>query len=179
MHRHPLPVLVLGFLALLPFRASAQAGGLDAYYRAAGEHFGVTEGEVQILSDWNLPPEEVPVVLFVARRGGVSADAVAALRRSGKSWADLGSRYGVHAGMLHVELDGAADLGLLAHAYDEYRQQPSSAWPGIRLDDPEIVALVNLRFLMEALRRSPEEVLAAMVRAGSAPDAYRLLVRGG
>lgn len=172
------PVLLpLVFLAAVAPRAAAQ-DELEGYYRAASEHFGVAVAEVQILAEWNLPPDEVPVVLFMAQRGGISADAVAALRGSGRSWSDLGTRYGVHAGVLHVELPEGAALGPLTRAYGEYRSRSSAGWPGIRLDDAEVVTLVNVRFLADAVDRPAAEVLEALGRAGSAPAAYRMLVVG-
>lgn len=177
------PGLFIALAALAPFSVGAPAlaqspAALEGYYRAASEHFGVAVAEVQILAEWGLPSDEVPVVLFMARRGGISADAVAALRDSGRAWADLGSRYGVHAGLLHVELPDGAPLGPLARAYGEYRERGSAGWPSMRLEDREVVLLVNLRFLAEAVNRPPAEVLAALARAGSAADAYQSLVRG-
>jgi hypothetical protein len=180
--RGPWPALAaaVALAALAPgLRAQGAGEGLDAYYRAAAEHFGVAASEVRILAEWNLAPDEVPVVLFLSRRGGVSADAIAALRRSGKSWADLGTQYGVHAGQLHVSLDEGIDLGPLGRAYGEFRGRPSSGWASIRLEDREVVTLVNLRFLADALNRPHAQVLSALARAGSAPAAYQDLVRGG
>lgn len=175
------PIAAALLLAASPQAAAAQAGsgGLDTYYRAVGEYFGVGVSEVRILAEWRLPPGEIPVVLLVARRGGVSPDAVVALRRSGRAWADLASRYGVHAGQLHVGLSEGAALGPLERAYGEYESKPSSSWPGIRLDDAEFVALVNLRFLSDHLGRPAGPVLQALIRGGAPPEAYRLLVRGG
>lgn len=174
----PLMLALATLLAAAPPAHAQSAAALEAYHRAASEHFGVAVAEVQILAEWGLPSDEVPVVLFMARRGGISADAVAALRGSGRNWADLGSRYGVHAGVLHVDLPEGAALGPLARAYGEYRDRGSAAWPGIRLEDREVVLLVNLRFLAEATNRQPAEVLAALASAGSAADAYQSLVRG-
>lgn len=171
-----------GFVALsfvLSAPALAAQGGVDSYYRAAAEHFDVPASEVRIIADWELPPGEVPVVLFLSRRGGISADAVAALRRTGRAWADLASQYGVHAGQLHVSLGDDADLGPLARAYEQYRGRPSSGWPSIRLEDTEIIALVNVRFIADALNRPYADVLAALTRSGSPPDAYVMLARGG
>ena len=55
--------------------------------------------EVSILADWEIEADEVPVVLFVATRSGVSPEAVVALRDSGQSWGALTARgVGVHCG---------------------------------------------------------------------------------
>lgn len=173
-------LLAAAVLASSPSAVAGQSdpGGRDAYLRAVGEHFGVPSAEVMILSEWELPAAEIPVVLFVSRRGGIAPDAVVALRRAGRPWADVGSRYGVHAGLLHVDVGDAADLGALARIYGEYRSRPSSGWPTIRVEDVEMVHLVNLRVLTDVLDLPPARVLAALVSGGSGPDAYRLLVRG-
>lgn len=168
----------LSCLLLLPAALPAQDAGVEGYYRAAAEHFGVASSELEILAEWELQPGEVPVVLFIARRGGVSTDAVAALRGAGQSWADLGTRFGVHAGNLHVELPDGTAYGPLARAYGEFDGRPSSGWPSIRLEDREVVLLVNLRFLADAVNRPAADVLDALARSGSAPAAYAALVRG-
>jgi hypothetical protein len=166
-------------LPLLLAAAPAQAqGGFDDYFQAAASHFGVPAAEVGILAEWGLDPGEIPVVLFLARRAGVSTDALAALRRSGRSWADLASQYNVHAGHLHVTLDEGIPLGPLTRAYGEYRARGSAGWPAIRLEDSEVVLLVNLRFLADELARPHADVLAALDRGGSAPAAFRILVSG-
>lgn len=171
----PLRIGLPLLLAVAPLRAQ---GEFEDYFRAAASHFGVSASEVGILAEWDIQADEVPVVLFVARRAGVSTDALAALRRSGRSWADLASQYGVNAGHFHVTLDEATPLGPLSRAYGEYRVRASAGWPAIRLEDREIVLLVNLRFLAEELGRSPADVLGALERAGSGPAAFRLLVTG-
>ena len=83
----------------------------DAYFRAVAEFFSMAAAEVAILSEWSLPSDEVPVVLFVARRAGVSPDALVALRRSGSPWAQLIGRYHLGAGHFHVPLAASADPG--------------------------------------------------------------------
>ena len=45
-------------------------------------------------------------MLFVARRGGVSAEAVAALRESGRSWTELARRFGA---VTYPLADGATE----------------------------------------------------------------------
>lgn len=158
---------------------SPVAPGQDtqAFLRAAGQHFGVARDEVAILSEWQIPAEEIPVVLHMAGRAGVSPDALLALRRSGRSWADLMGRYGIHAGQLHVRLTAPPSLGPLGRAYAAYADRPGSAWQVIRLDDDAVVQLVNLRFLSEFLETSPDRVAAALAESGSVLEAFRLLRR--
>jgi hypothetical protein len=153
----------------------ADPAALTSYYRAVGEHFRVPSAEILILSEWRLPPEEIPVVLWLARRAGISPDAVVALRRAGRDWSDVAGRYRVDASAFHVALDGNA--GSLAHAYESYRGRPSGEWPSIQLDDGEIVSLVNLAVLADILRVSPSSLLQTRDRTGSWVDAFRTLSR--
>jgi hypothetical protein len=146
-------------------------GALASYYRAVGEHFRLPAGEITILSEWRLSPEEIPVVLWVARRAGISPDAVVALRQAGRDWSDVARRYAVDAAAFHVALDGNA--GSLAPAYEAYRERPNAQWSSIQLDDGQIVGLVNLRVLTEVLRANPSSLLQTRDRTGSWVDAYR------
>lgn len=164
-------------LAMHPGAGMAQAGveGRDAYFGAVAEFFGLPEAEVAILGAWSLPDEEIPVVLFVARRAGVSPEAVVALRRSGRGWAELARRYDLGAEHFHVPLRDAAAAGVLADAYARYRSLPAGRWGEVALGDAEVVGLVNLKVLVQTLRRSAEEILAGR-GAGSWVEAYLRLL---
>ncbi|MHB1194919.1 MAG: hypothetical protein ACYC6F_17990 [Longimicrobiales bacterium] len=143
--------------------AHAQAAGdtlTEPYFGAVAEYFVLPRSEVTILGDWNLPAEEIPVVLFLARRGGVSPEAVVALRRSGQGWAALAERYRMGPAEFHVPLPESAAAGSLEGVYRTFRSLPTSGWQEIELTDADIVGLVNLRLLSETLRRPPQDILA-------------------
>lgn len=153
-------------------RSAAQ----EAYYGAVAEFFQLPRTEVGILGDWRLGGDEVPVVLFVARRAGVSPEALVALRRSGRGWAELVQRYRLDATQFHVPLPDQASAGILASAFQQYRALPAARWSEITLSDADIVALVNLRVLAQTLRLSPEAVLRE-ARGGSWYELYARLIR--
>ena len=161
-------------LALMVGGAGAQetAPVRSAYFAAVAEYFGVPDSEIDILGDWRLPPDEIPVVLFVAERAGVSPEALVALRRGGTSWVNLAGRYQVGAGALHVPLPAAAPSGRLERAFGEYRALPPRRWNEIRLTDPEIVALVNVRVLSESLGLSLQTILEQAGATGSFVELY-------
>jgi hypothetical protein len=142
------------------------------------DHFGVAAREVAILGDWDLAPDEVPVVLFLAGKAGVSPDAVVGLRRSGRPWMDVADRFGVAVNVFHLVLPDAVALGPLTRAYGEFRGRPARDWSQIRLTDPEIIALVNLRVLSEQVAQPPLRVLMGREETGSFVTAY-LRLRGG
>lgn len=181
------PALHVGFLALamlagmsLPPGVGAQ--GVDpavreAYFRAVGEYFGVPFQEVTIISGWELSPDEVPVVLFLAQKAGVSPDALIGARRGGRLWLDVAGRFGLDARAFHIPLSADADLGMLSRAYGEYRSRPPGEWSVIRLEDVEVVALANLRVLSERTGATPLAVLEARAQAGSFLSCYPILIR--
>ena len=172
----PLRALLAMGSAAIPLQAQApDQAALASYYGAVGEHFKVPASEVMILSEWRLGAEEIPVVLYVARQGGISPEAVMALRRTGQGWPALARRYQLDAVSFHVPLDGSP--GLLARVYDAYRSRPRSEWSAIELQSEDIVGLVNLRVLSEFLQVGPGAVLQARDRAGSWVAAYRALAR--
>jgi len=160
---------------------SAQEAGTAAtrtYFGAVAEYFVLPRSEVDILGEWRLPAEEIPVVLWLARRGGVSPEAVVALRRSGQGWAALAGRYRMGPAQFHVPLPESAPAGPLAGAYERFRSLPAARWREIELSDADIVGLVNLRFLSETLRRAPVDVLAERSR-GSWVEVCARLIGGG
>lgn len=176
------PVTVLPALAAIvalagdPLAAQQPDG---AYLQAVSEFYRVPVDEVRVLASWGRPAADIPVVLFVAGRGGVSPDAVMALRNAGRGWMQIAGRWQLHAGDFHVPLDASVDAGPLSRVYGEYRARPGTGWPSIELGDDDIVALVHLRFLTEYLGVDPGRVLAALARAGAGPAALQALRRGG
>lgn len=151
--------------------AQGGAGGRESYFGAVAEYFALPAAEVSILGEWRLPDQDIPVVLFLARKAGVSPEAVVALRRSGRGWAELAGRYGLGADQFHVPLREGAPAGVLTDVYGRFRALPASRWQEVALGDSDIVGLVNLKVLAQVLRRSPEEILAAAV-PGTWVEAY-------
>ena len=166
-------------LALVATGAEAQEPDVaqEAYFRAVGEFFDVPMSELEILRDWSLPPDEIPVILFVADRAGVVPEALVALRRSGESWTRLAERYGVGAPELHVPVPDQAATGPLTSVYQSFRDLPASRWREIPLAAEDIVALVNLRLLSQTLGVSPAEVLSRTGSTGSFVQLYGELIR--
>jgi hypothetical protein len=162
--------LVLPMAAVAPAPALGQGvepGVRDAYFRALAEHFEVPIGEVVIVGDWELEPDEVPVVLFLSESAGVSPDALIRLRRGGRTWSEVASRFGLGVRGFHISLPEDEPLGLLSRAYGEFRGRPSRDWNQIELNDLEIIALVNIRVLSKQVGVTPLRVLRSREEAGS------------
>ena len=132
-----------------------QVSGADAvadYFFTIGNAFGVSRDEVGILADWGLRHEEIGVVLFVARRAGVSRDVVASLRGQGRSWADILQQYGVWPGIFRIAFPPETNVGPLEGAYRSFAETPRASWDEVALPDPAVIALVNIRVLSEQMR---------------------------
>jgi hypothetical protein len=150
----------------------------EAYFRVVGEHFQVSLEEVSIIGRWNLIPDEVPVVLFLAHHAGVSPDALIGLRRNGEGWWDVGNRFGIQTRAFHLPLPEGADKGSLTALYDTLEARPAWEWHQIRLDDQQIITLVNLRVLGAQTGVPPLEILRHYAETGSFVACYaRLLAR--
>lgn len=148
-----------------------------AYYRAVARFFQIPESEVAILGHWNLPADEIPVVLFVARRAGVSSEALVALRRSGRSWPALATSYGIGANALHVPLRDPGSAGALRPLYERFAATPVAQWASIALSDADVVALVNVRVLSQALGVPADEVARRTGTTASFVELYARLLR--
>ncbi len=148
----------------------------EEFLRAAAQHFGMSFSEVDVLSRWGLSADEMPVVLYLANRSGVSPDVLVAQRRRGREWMDIALGHEVHAGDLYVPLQGPA--GFLAAAYERFDGVASSAWAGIRLTDQEVVGLVNLRFISVFLGVPPAQVVGELRRGTDAAAALQRLRSG-
>lgn len=174
--RAALGAAVVGFCLGWAGTVEAQTREERAFLRSAANHFGVAEGEVAFLAQGGVSPDEIPVVLHLARGAGVSAEAILALRRGGQSWSELLRRYGMHTGQLYVRLEVVPTSGAVGRAYQEFAARPRASWEIIRLPDDQMVALVALNFLHVYLDLPPERVAAALAEAATPVEAYRVLL---
>lgn len=159
----------LTVLALVagPAHAQERDAARADYFRAVAAFFNLPANEIAILADWDISADEIPVVLFVARRAGVSPEALVALRDAGDGWAELSRRYEVGPAAFHVPVRDDAAAGRLEDAYALFRSTPVGEWDTIRLSDDDIVALVNVRVISQALGLPAERVLAETEGTGS------------
>jgi hypothetical protein len=174
--RNTLFWLVLTLLCASAARAQ-DPGARRAYFGAVASYFKLPPSEVQILADWQLDPDQIPAVLFVARHAGVSPEALVALLRSGQGWPELAERYEINAATLHVAVGDGAATGSLSGIYERYRATPVTDWRSIRLSEPEIVGLVNVRVIAQTLRIPAEEVVRHTGSVSSYVELYARLSR--
>lgn len=171
--------VVMAVLMWQPAGAAArqETGAERAYLRAIARYFQVPEGEISILAHWGLPSDEIPVALFVARRAGVSPEALVALRESGRTWNGLAASYNIGANALHVPLRDIGSAGELTAAYGRFRDTPVAQWGTIRLEEREIIALVNVRVLSDALGVAPDDIARRTGSVRTFAELYAQLLR--
>ncbi len=170
-------LLLAGVLSPAPITSQELDSGVrGAFFAMVAEHFEVAVEEVSILGDWGLAPDEVPVVLFLSRRAGISADALVGLRRAGRSWKDVAGRFGLGASTFHIPLPTGTSIGALEGVYEQFRSRPAREWNQIELDDSQIISLVNVRVVSEAVGVSPIRVLQSRDEAGSFAAGFARLI---
>jgi len=170
-------LVTAAFMTASAVTAQDRGAAREDYFRAVAGFFNLPPNEIAILGDWAIPPEEIPVVLFLARRAGVSPEALVALRDAGQSWSVLSERYHVNAAALHVPVRDDAPTGSLSGAYEKYRSVSIADWPTIRLTDGDIIGLVNVRLISQALRIPAERVLGLAGSTRTFIDLYAELAR--
>jgi len=150
-------------MAFTPFgdlAAQVDPDELRLYRSALARAFDAPEREVVLLQAWVEHPAELPVLLWVAGRAGVSADVVGAQRAQGMSWQRVIARFGVGAGTFRVATLEVPVAGPLRRAVAEFASTDPGQWHQLALTDTEIVALANLRALAAALGVAPSEVVS-------------------
>jgi hypothetical protein len=167
-------------LTVLPGAAAAQAPSLDVgisvsegrlrdFYLAVGNHYGVpAPSVVDVRERSRCLDEELPVVFFLAARARVAPTAIVELRARRMSWLDISFHYGLTPDIFFVPLRVEPSGPPYGKAYGYYRKYgPRREWQRIVLSDPDVVALVNLRFLSERHGVPPDDVIAMRSREGS------------
>ena len=150
---------VLGF-STVSANAQVQAGGvfsgdgLRSFYFAIGNYYHVPEREVVVVRERALPPDEVPVVFYVARTARVAPAVIVDLRRGGMSWADIAFRFQLTPDIYYFP--GGPPYGK-AHGY----------WKKHRPRDVEVVEAVNIHFLADYHHVTPDVIRAERSRGPS------------
>jgi len=132
-------------------RRGPDAAAIDAYYRTVGRAFSVSLDELGILAEWQLPPEEITVVLFLACPPTSSTPSA--------RWTTIAQRYGVGAGVFCISFPPETSFGPLESTYQSFSDTPRTSWNALAVDDRDLVALVNIRILSNELGVDAAEVL--------------------
>ena len=164
-----------GFIGLLLIQgaAAAQVRNVDAgmsiadgrvrsFYLAIGDYYGVPPPQVvELREHYRYPDEDLPVVYFLAARAHVAPAAIINLRFQRMSWLDIAFHYHLTPDIFFIPVSTTHVGPPYGHAYGYYRKYgPTRDWRKFALTDHDVVNLVNLRFMSEHYRMSPEAVMA-------------------
>jgi len=159
---------LLLFIPAVPFSSSSaeevKAGvtisddGIKAFHLAIGDHFRVAYRDVVTAHDRKVPDEELPVVFFIAEQAGAAPGAIINARLKGNSWINVSISLGLDASVFYVPVNCKPGPPY-GNAYGHYKNKKKDQWREIELTDPDIINLVNLRFISEQYGYAPEEVM--------------------
>lgn len=157
--------LSLSFLLVVasPLSAQVQIGatitdqGLESFYLGIGDYFHAPTLQIQAVRQ-TVPPDEAPVVFFLAQRAHVEPGVILHMRSEGRSWMDITLHFGLSPAIFYVPL--SVEPGPpYGHAYGYYKKVPRARWSTIRLPDADVVNLVNLRFMRDYYDVEPGTVI--------------------
>ncbi len=150
----------------------------DAYVRVVAQHFDLPVAEAERLLEGRIAPDELPVLLYLERQGGIAAPALLALRRTGSSWSAIGRRYGVGGDRFHVEIPEAAVDTRTRRIFESFQSTPRAGWATLDFGDEDLVTLVNLRLLSVRFSVPVARVIEARGAVGSWVEVPARLARG-
>ncbi len=126
--------------------------GINGFSISIGDYYHVPQQEVVII-ERSVPREEMSVVYYLSRKSHRDARYISNLRARGLSWWDITFRLGLDPRTIYV-VDSRHHFGPpygQAYGYSKHKKH--------HLRDAEIVELVNVRFLADYHRISPDEVI--------------------
>lgn len=126
--------------------------GIDGFSLSVGNYYNIPRQEIMII-ERSIPRSEMSVVYFLADRSHRDARFITDLRLRGISWWDISLRLGLDPRSLYVVESRRYSSPPYGKAYGYGKHKTH------RLRDAEIVDLVNVRFLSNYHRISPDEVI--------------------
>lgn len=141
-------------------------GGVNGYHLSMGNYFNTTEREILACSKSGVPPEELPVVFFIAHQAGVSPAAVIGLHTRGMSWMKIAGHFNLSPRVFYVPIEGNIQGSLYKRIYAHYQEDKSR----IRLTDSDIINLVNLKFMSDHYGHDPREIIQMRSKGKTFPD---------
>ncbi|TVP54522.1 MAG: hypothetical protein EA351_13050 [Gemmatimonadales bacterium] len=159
--------LLLPALLLTSAPLSAQDPERQSYVRVIAAHFQVAESEAHILLEDRISPEELPVLLLLARETGIAPTAILAYRRGGGTWMAVARRFDMSPARFHVELSPEAAGPRLERAARLFRDTPSQQWAGLDFSDEEVIGLIHVKVLERYFQLPAARIIEARDEAGS------------
>ncbi len=160
----PLFLFIGSLLAAAPAMAginlgfSIGDGGLNDFYLSAGNYYRAPQREVVVVQR-EVPEDDGPVVFFLAHRAHCSPYRIIRMRRMGYSWWRITMALRLNPDIYYVPMGRGRIYGPYGRAYGYYRHRDPRY-----LTDPDIVNMVNLRFISSYYHVPPREIMERRAR---------------
>ncbi len=132
---------------------------LRRFFLAVGDYYRVPQREVMIIKERGVPSDEVPVVLFLAKRAHVAPENIMDFRLSGRTWLEITLRFGLSPEIFYVPVGVIVTGPPYGRAFGYYRKRPKKEWKTIAISDDDVINLVNLKFMSEHYKCPPEKII--------------------
>jgi len=129
------------------------------YYRSIARYNNVSDQDVYFVRKRGVADEELPVIFYLASLAGVSPSLVVDEYKPGISLYDLTTIFGLNPEIYHYPVKFRVDGPPYGKAYGYYRNKPKKEWKNIKLDNTDIINLVNLRFISDSNGVDPEDII--------------------
>ncbi len=139
--------------------STGQKEDLCGFIAAVGEYYRIPKTEIVVMRQRGIPTYEIPVVLFIAKRGHVPPEIVTDFRRRDNTWLYTTIRFGLGPEIFYVPVRVPVKDRIYGKAYDYFRLKPQKASKTIVLSDADIVNLVNLKVISEHYDYPPENII--------------------
>lgn len=157
-------VFLFGFLTISSYaindfnlRISVADDSLKHFYLSLGEFFNVPEEDIIIIKRRYHPTirdEEIPIILTLTGKTGVSPEVIIDLRRKGYTWYEIFIYFGIKPEKFYktVIIRGGPPYGK-AWGYHK-KTKPKK----VIFSDNDIIILANIKFISKYYRENPKEV---------------------
>lgn len=132
--------------------------GMEHFHQAMIEHFKVPPFELLRMEKQRINPVEMPIVLLLAAQAHVASQRITSLRLQGLSWLDITLRLGLKPDIFFVPVKKVKGPPY-GKAYGYYKNRGGKNGKVMPLNDDDILNLVNLKFMSEHYRMSPDEII--------------------
>ncbi len=138
---------------------SIEEEGLSGFLLAVGDYYRIPQWEVILIRERGIPPYEIPVVLFIAKRAHVEPKFITDLRLWGNTWLDITLRFGLGPEIFYVPI-GVMVIGPpYGKVYGYYKSKSKKEWKTIVLSDDDVINLSNLKLMSEHYGYPPEKII--------------------
>jgi len=132
---------------------------LGGFFLAVRDYYRIPQWEVILIRQRGIPPYEIPVVLFIAKRAHVAPEIIMDFRLRDNAWLYTTLRFGLGPEIFYVPVGVVVRDPPYSRVYRYYNHKPRRKWKTIVLRDDDIVNLVNLKLMSEHHGYPPEKIM--------------------